>query len=61
MDAETDRTEEVSKLIDFMSGINVIDKHLHIKMSSGLDRIALEEKTINFDVTMSHFASGTYK
>ena len=58
--AETDSTEDVSKLIDFMSDINVKNKHLLIQMSSGLESIVLEKKNINFNVVIDHLSPGAY-
>ena len=58
--AENDSNEEVSKMIDFISGLNVQEKHLLIQMSSGLESNVLKKKRINFNVVISHSSSGAF-
>ena len=60
MVVETDTTEEASQLMDFMTGINVKLKHMHIRLSSGLEIKELEKKNINFNVVVDHLSSGSY-
>ena len=55
---ETDRNDELSPLIDFVTDLNVKDKRLHVVMSSGLESRDLKHKRINFNVTISHLGSG---
>ena len=56
--AENDSNEKVSQLIDFISGLNVKEKHLLIQMSSGLESNVLKKKRINFNVVITHSSSG---
>ena len=60
MVAKTQTTEEAFQLMDFMNGIHVKRKHLHIQLSSGLDIKELEKKNINFNVEVDHLTSGSY-
>ena len=60
MVVETDTTEEASQLMDFMNGIHVKRKHLHVQLSSGLEIKELEKKNINFNVVVDHLSSGSY-
>ena len=55
---ETDRNDELSPLIDFVTDLNVKDKRLHVLMSSGLESRDLKHKRINFHVVISHLGSG---
>ena len=55
---ETDDNQELSKLIYFISDLKIVDKTLHVQMSSNLDRKVLQNKTINFDVVIRHLNSG---
>ena len=57
---ETDRNEELSQLIDFVTDLNVKDKILHVQMSSGLERNVLQNKRINFNVVISYLGSGDF-
>ena len=45
--ATTETTEEAFQLMDFMNGMHVKHKHLHIRLSSGLEIKELENKNIN--------------
>ena len=56
--AMLDSKEEASRLIDFISGLNVREKHLLILMSSGLESDVLKEKRINFNVVIRHSSAG---
>ena len=56
--AEINGIGEVSKLIDFISGLNVKEKHLLIQMSFGLESEVLKNKSINFNVVIRHSSSG---
>ena len=55
---ETDRNDELSPLVDFVTDLNVKDKRLHVLMSSGLESRDLKHKRINFNVVISHLGSG---
>ena len=58
--AEIDSSEEVSQLIDLISGLNVKEKGLLVQMSSGLESNVLKKKRINFNVVINHSRSGAY-
>lgn len=48
---ETDDTEEVSFLVDFLDSVRrVEEKHMFVKMNSVFDDDILSNKTINFNV-----------
>ena len=48
---ETDDTEEVSFLVDFLDSVRrVEEKHMFVKMNSVFDYDILSNKTINFNV-----------
>ena len=50
--AKTDSMGEVTQLMDFMGGINVREKHLHIQLSGLLEEKAFENKSINFNMAV---------
>ena len=59
--AETDSSEEASQLMDFVTDLTVKDKRLLVQMSSGVENNVLQTKRINFNVAISHFASGKFE
>ena len=58
--AETHSMGEVTQLIDFMSGINVKEKHLYVQLSSAVVNNSLENISINFNVVVEHQTSGAF-
>ena len=58
--AEADDVEEVIQLMDFMSGINVKEKHLHVHLSSELENNAFENKSISFNVAIEIQTPGAF-
>ena len=57
--AEADDGGELTQLMDFMSGINVKAKHLHVQLSSVLENNAFENKSISFNVVVELQTSGS--
>ena len=58
--AEADSIGEVTQLINFMSGINVKDKHLFVQLSSAMENNAFQNKSINFYVVIEHETTGMF-
>ena len=56
-----DSSEEASQLMDFVTDLTVKDKRLLVQMSSGVENNVLQTKRINFNVAISHFASGKFE
>ena len=56
--AEADSIGEVTQLINFMSGINVKDKHLYVQLSSAMENNAFQNKSINFNAVIEHETTG---
>ena len=59
--AVADSSEEVSQLIDLLSGLNVKNKHLTVNMSSGLETELLQKKRLDYNVVINHSSSGAFK
>ena len=49
---ETDESEEVSQLIDFVADLRIKKKHLLTYMPTVMNTELLMNKSINFDVTI---------
>ena len=59
--AEADSSEEVSQLIDLLSGLNVKNKHLMVNMSSGLETELLQKKRLDYNVVINHSRLGAFE
>ena len=59
--AMADSSEEVSQLIDLLSGLNVKNKHLMVNMSSGLETELLQKKRLDFNVVINHSRLGAFE
>ena len=55
---DIDSIEELSQLIDFVNNLHVKEKKLVAKLSFELDTNVVQNKTINYDVTMYHLSLG---
>ena len=58
--AEADDVGEATQLMDFMNGINVKEKHLHVQLSSELENNAFENISISFNVVIKLQTSGAF-
>ena len=58
--AKADNVVQVTQLMDFMSAINVKEKHLHVQLSSVLENNAFENKSISFNMVVELQTSGAF-
>ena len=58
--AEADDVEEVTQLMDFMNGINIKEKHLHVQLMSALENNAFENTSISFNVVVELQTTGAF-
>ena len=58
--AKAEDVGEVTQLMDLLSGINVKEKHLHVKLSSALENNAFENISISFNVVVELQTSGAF-